>query len=205
MSWQICCAVFRTGTWSLEKMASLWTRQTHWPSWLPISLPSPTSDNWESKALPGVWPQAQPSTGMTNPNTLLTTSTLSSRGWWGLLLSHHLNHSPQTPAAAQSLERDDTLSRDSPTMNKTEITYAQLPHTHLLTAYKYCRLCKTRAEQEAPSDWMWSQLKSSPLTLLPALHCTEALAKTLLNRDLPLNTMREPGKINFRFYINTVL
>lgn len=53
-----------------------------------------------------------------------------------------------TNSAAQSLERDDTLNGDSPTM-KSEITYAQLPHTHLLTAYKYCRLRKTRGEQKA--------------------------------------------------------
>lgn len=38
--------------------------------------------------------------------------------------------------------------------------------THLLTAYKYCPLCKSRAEQRVLSERMWSQLKSSPLTLL---------------------------------------
>lgn len=81
MSWQICCAVFRTGTWSSEKTASLWTRQTHWPSWLPISLPSPTSDSWESRALPEVWPQALPLTGTTNLHTSLTSQTHSVVFW----------------------------------------------------------------------------------------------------------------------------
>lgn len=155
MSWQICCAVFRTGTWSSEKTASLWTRQTHWPSWLPISLPSPTSDSWESRALPEVWPQALPLTGTTNLHTSLTSQThsvvfcffLGGGGvGWGVAFSCHTTSTALHKFLLQPyLWRQSTLlHQDSSTMNKTARSHMHNSHIHIyslpINIVRYVRL-----------------------------------------------------------------
>ncbi len=105
------------------------------------------------------------STALDRYNTHYHTHSVDLRGF--AFPCHTTSASLQKLLQQPNLWRGATLSdEDSPTMNKTVRSHIHYPtHTHLITAYKYCPLCKTRAEQRVLSDRMWSQLKSSPLTL----------------------------------------
>lgn len=140
-------SVVRTGTWSSEKTASLWTRQTLWPSWLLTSPPSPTSDSWESRALPGAWPPAPPSTGTTH--TITPPHTLSRSKGFFALPCHTTSTSLHKLLQQPNLWRGATLSdEDSPTMNKTVRSHTHNPHTHIysppINIVRYVRLEPSR-------------------------------------------------------------
>lgn len=140
---QLNVLFFRTGTWSSGKMASLWTRQTHWPSWPPISLPSRTSDNKASKALPGAWPQV-----------LRLTGTKTHIQWikmWmgGVAFSCHTTATVLCKLSLQpGLWRHSTVSHaDSSATNKAARSHTHSSHIHVYSLpINIAPLCNTWGE-----------------------------------------------------------